>query len=140
MIVEYGSPEYDETLLLRTEILRKPLGLTFTEEQLSKEYDDIHLAITDNASGIIACLILTPKNDSTVKMRQVAVAQDLQGKGVGKNLVAFAEEVAKYRGYAKIELNARDTAVPFYLAMDYSIEGSPFVEVGIAHSFMWKKI
>ncbi len=140
IIVEYGSPEYDETLQLRTEVLRKPLGLEFTEEQLAKEYTDIHLAITDASSSIIACLILTPLDNEVIKMRQVAVNFEFQGQGLGKSLVSYAEEVAKYYGFQKMELNARDTAVPFYLSMQYTIDGDPFVEVGIAHSFMFKNL
>ncbi len=140
IIVEFGTPEYDETIKLRTEILRKPLGLEFTEEQLSKEYDDAHLAILDTDNSIIGCLILTKKDDRTVKMRQVAIAYTHQGKGVGKELVAFSETYAMHIGYQKIELNARDTAVPFYLALDYKIDGDEFFEVGIAHKFMFKHL
>jgi predicted GNAT family N-acyltransferase len=139
-IIEYGSPQYDETLQLRTLILRKPLGLEFTEQQLAEEYADIHLATTDEAGCIVACLILTPKEDGQIKMRQVAVAENVQRKGVGKSLVAYAEEVAKYYGYHKMVLNARENAVPFYLALDYKIEGQPFEEVGIPHSYMTKSL
>jgi predicted GNAT family N-acyltransferase len=140
IIVEFGTPEYDETIALRTEILRKPLGMEFTEEQLSREYEDHHLALLDHDSSIIACLILSIKNETTLKMRQVAVRQNAQGQGIGKKLVSFAETFAIHKGYSKIELNARDIAVDFYLALDYKVEGDTFVEVGIPHSFMWKKI
>ena len=35
--VEFATPEYDETIALRYKILREPLGLEFTEEQLAAE-------------------------------------------------------------------------------------------------------
>jgi predicted GNAT family N-acyltransferase len=43
-------------------------------------------------------------------------------------------------GYHRIELHARDTAVPFYKKMNYSISGSVFKEVGIDHFFMSKEL
>lgn len=36
--VEFATPEYDGTVRLRYEILRKPLGLFFTENDLAAEY------------------------------------------------------------------------------------------------------
>ena len=33
-IIDHGSKEYKQMVNLRNEILRKPLGLTFTEEEL----------------------------------------------------------------------------------------------------------
>jgi hypothetical protein len=33
--ITFGTPEYDEAVALRYEILRRPLGLHFTPEQLA---------------------------------------------------------------------------------------------------------
>jgi predicted GNAT family N-acyltransferase len=137
-IIEYGTPEYDETVRLRYEVLRKPLGLEFTEEQLAKEYQDTHLGIYNEYNELIACLIMTEKDASVVKMRQVAVSSELQGKGVGKELVYFFEAMAKHRGYKTIELHARETAVPFYEKLGYTAQGEIFTEVNIPHLYMSK--
>jgi predicted GNAT family N-acyltransferase len=37
-------------------------------------------------------------------------------------------------------LNARDTAIPFYLHLGYELVGEPFVEVGIPHRKMRKAL
>jgi predicted GNAT family N-acyltransferase len=73
-------------------------------------------------------------------MRQVAVKNEFQNMGVGKEMVVYAEKWARDNGYKTMELNARKTAVPFYLKLNYSIEGSEFMEVGIPHSKMLKKL
>jgi predicted GNAT family N-acyltransferase len=140
MIIEFGSTEYDETVKLRTKILREPLNMEFTIEQLEAEYADTHLACTDESGKIVGCLILTKKSDNVVKMRQVAVEDSLQGKGIGKILVSFCEEVASYNQYKTIELNARLSAVPFYEKLGYTKQGDEFFEVGIPHYFMFKKL
>ncbi len=144
-IVEFATPEYDETVRLRYKILREPLGLDFTEEQLSAEFSDIHLAAYDEhwtpayrQGGLRGCLVLTPKSDKILKMRQVAVDAESQGKGIGSLLVKASEAFAHQNGYDTIELNARDTAVPFYEKLDYKKEGDMFVEVSIPHYKMVK--
>ena len=75
-----------------------------------------------------------------MKMRQVAVAANKQGFGVGRLLVEASEAKSKTMGALEIQLHARDTAVPFYLKLGYEIFDEPFVEVGIPHRKMKKSI
>ena len=138
--VDFATPEYDETIRLRYKILREPLGLDFTEEQLAVEYSDIHLAAYDESWILRGCLVLTPKNEKVLKMRQVAVDTDVQRKGVGQLLVKASEILALNEGFVKIELSARDTAMPFYQKLNYQIEGDMFEEIGIPHFKMVKKL
>jgi len=42
-IIEYGSPEYKKAVALRERILRKPLGLSFSESELSTEKEHIQI-------------------------------------------------------------------------------------------------
>lgn len=138
--IEFATPEYDEAVRLRYEVLRRPLGLDFTPEQLAAEYEDVHLVTFDARSQIIAYLCLTPLDDAQVKMRQVAVAPAWQGKGVGKQLVAASERLARDLGFTRMTLHARETAVPFYLQLGYQTVGERFEEVSIPHFAMEKAL
>lgn len=131
-IIEHGSAWYALSVVLRHEVLRKPLNLHYTASQLSAEQHDFHLVYAENET-VMAILLLSPIDAQTVKMRQVAVHPDLQRKGIGKKLVAFAEQVAIDKGYKLIVLHARETAVDFYLALHYQMEHKMFYEVGIPH-------
>ncbi|MCC7435882.1 MAG: GNAT family N-acetyltransferase [Methanoregulaceae archaeon] len=140
-LVDHGTPEYEATVSLRYEVLRKPLGLDFTPEQLAAEVTDLHCALWE--FGIpepLACLVLTPLSEGEIKMRQVAVRPDHQGQGLGRILVEFSETTARARGFTRMVLNARDTAVDFYLRLGYTIEGEPFTEVTIPHRRMAKSL
>jgi len=151
-LVVHGSAEYDATVALRYEVLRKPLGLDFTPEQLAAEVTDLHCALwalgapPDDAPRqggvpeLLACLVLTPQSDGEIKMRQVAVQASHQGKGLGRILVEFSEATARAHGFTRMVLNARDTAVDFYLRLGYRIEGEPFTEVTIPHRRMAKSL
>jgi predicted GNAT family N-acyltransferase len=139
-IIEFATPEYDATISLRYEILRAPLGLEFTEDQLSEEYKDIHLAMYDASNNLVACLVLGTLPENTLKMRQVAVKTKHQKLGIGKALVEYSESYARHVSARKMVLNARKEAVPFYKKLNYHLEGKEFVEVGIPHYFMWKEM
>ncbi len=130
--IPFGSVWYALSIALRYDVLRKPLGLNFTAEQLSKEDTEHHIVYIENGE-VLGCLVLVPKENGVIKMRQVAVAEQLQGKGIGKKMVLFSEYFAKEKGYTLMDLHARKPAVPFYLQMNYTIEGEEFEEVSIPH-------
>jgi predicted GNAT family N-acyltransferase len=138
-LIVWGSNEYDEMVALRNEVLRKPLGLHYTEEYLAEEKSDILIgAYKDNR--IIACCILRNISDEVVQLKQMAVATELQGNGIGSKIVAFAEEMARNIGHCKIFMHARKIAVPFYQKSGYQIRGDEFEEVGIPHFMMFKEL
>jgi predicted GNAT family N-acyltransferase len=137
--VEYGSGEYDQVVALRDEVLRKPLGLTFTKEELDAESQEIILA-EFGPDGALATLQFQVVSPTEWKMRQVAVAAGLQGKGHGSRLVEFSESWARSQGVKSIVLHARETAVPFYKRLGYEVVGSMFTEVNIPHFKMRKAL
>ncbi|MDB5281524.1 MAG: acetyltransferase, family [Bacteroidota bacterium] len=138
-IFKHGSPEYEAALELRTRVLRKPLGLEFTDEELKKDLDDTHFGLFA-ADKIIACLTLTHTPDKRMKMRQVAVDETMQGKGHGKILSLEAEKYAHENGFEVMFCHARKTAAPFYQKLGYNIVGDEFTEVNIPHYVMEKKL
>ncbi|SHE97829.1 GNAT family N-acetyltransferase [Dysgonomonas macrotermitis] len=138
-IVEYGSKKYNLAVDLRYELLRKPLGLVFSEEDLKRDKEDI-LFVGDKDGIIIGTCILSKIDKDTVQLRQIAIDYHFQGNGAGRNLVEFAEKTAADLGYSKIILHARKVVVEFYEKQEYSLVGHEFTEVGIPHITMEKII
>ncbi len=138
--IDFGTPEYDEAVQLRYEVLRRPLGLEYTTEQLASEYAEIHLAAFDAHGRLVGYLNLSPLANGYVKMRQVAVAPEAQRRGIGQKLVAESEQLAKELGFSVMTLHAREPAVPFYAKMGYQIIGDRFEEVTIPHFKMERKL
>ena len=135
--IDHGSKEYKLMVKLRDEILRKPLGLAFTPEDLEKEKNDLLIGAFDE-DQILGCCLLTKTDPETVRLRQMAVVNNQQGKGVGYSILMFAENLARDKGYRRINMHARDTAVGFYERCGYTIVGEPFEEVTIPHREMEK--
>lgn len=138
-VVAHGSSNYWHAVDLRYAVLREPLGLNYTREQLLAEDKDIHI-IYYTDSIVMATLMLTPTENGYIKMRQVAVDEQYQGAGIGAKLVEFSEAYALDLGYKHMEMHARKTAVPFYLKQGYKIIGNEFMEVTIPHFKMSKDL
>ena len=136
-IIDYNSPEYKDMRALRMEILRKPLGLSFTKEDLEKEKDDIFLGAFEEEK-ILACCVLTKMDAGECKLRQMAVHPSMQQNGLGASLLHFAENVARDSGCSTMTMHARKTAIGFYEKQGYSVYGNEFEEVTISHVAMKK--
>jgi len=124
---------------LRNDILRKPLGLSLNKEELDKEKDDILMGAFEDEK-LLGCCLLTRVDPYTVRLRQMAVPNNMQGKGIGRALMIFAENIARDLGYRKLCMHARKTAVGFYQKLGYSITGDEFTEVTIPHYIMEKAL
>ncbi|MGE5519890.1 MAG: GNAT family N-acetyltransferase [Candidatus Dadabacteria bacterium] len=138
-IIDYGTADYQNMLKLRDEILRKPLGLQFTEEEIEKEKSNLHIAAYED-DQMLGCCMLVEEEPGTVRLRQMAVVNAVQGKGIGRALMQFAENLARDRGYKKITMHARSNAVGFYEKMGYRRIGDPFQEITISHYVMEKDL
>jgi N-acetylglutamate synthase-like GNAT family acetyltransferase len=137
--IDHGTKEYEQMVKLRFEILRKPLHLGFTKEELEREKNDILIGAFED-DKMLGCCLLTKVDKHCVRLRQMAVQNNLQGKGIGASLMNFAENVARDAGYKKIIMHARKTAIGFYEKLGYTVTGKEFIEISIPHIVMEKKL
>ena len=138
-IIDHGTPEYKQMLKLRDEILRKPLGLKFSPEELEKEKENLLIGAFED-EDMLGCCMLVKESPTIVRLRQMAVLNDLQGKGIGKALTAFAENLARDHGYKIMSMHARKNSVGFYEKMGYTVKGDEFQEITIPHYIMEKEL
>ena len=124
---------------LRMEILRKPLGLTFDQAELEKEKEDVLMGAFEDEK-MLGCCLLTRMDPTTMRLRQMAVPNSMQGKGIGRALMIFAENIARDLGYKKLCMHARKTALGFYEKLGYSASGEEFLEITIPHYIMEKAL
>lgn len=137
--IDHGTKDYEKMVELRRAILRKPLGIDFSKEELEREKDDILIGCFED-DKLEGCCLLTKVDDETVRLRQMAVISGLQGKGLGRVLMQFAENLARDRGYKKIIMHARKTAKGFYEKLGYKVVGDEFEEITIPHYIMEKML
>jgi predicted N-acetyltransferase YhbS len=137
--IDYGSPEYEKMLRLRYDLLRKPLGLSFDPKELEKEKEDVLIGAFED-DRLLGCCLLTRIDPKTIRLRQMAVPNNLQGKGIGRALMIFAENIARDMGYYTVMMHARVTATGFYEKLGYVKRDGQFIEITIPHVVMEKKL
>ncbi|WP_207531916.1 GNAT family N-acetyltransferase [Desertivirga arenae] len=138
-LIIWGSKEYEEMVELRHNILRKPLGLHYSEDYLAEEKNDILIGAYKK-DQLLGCCILRIVSDEVVQLKQMAVAVEAQYTGIGSQIISFAEETARNIGHGRIFMHARKIAVTFYQKLGYQIRGEEFEEVGLPHVLMTKEL
>lgn len=138
-IIDHGTKEYQQMVKLRDDMLRKPLGLSFSSGELEEEKDNLLIGAFEDGN-ILGCCMLVQEKPDVVKLRQMAVLNYVQGKGIGRALMQFAENLARDHGYRILTMHARKNAVGFYEKMGYRVIGDEFHEVSIPHYEMQKQL
>lgn len=137
--ITMDDPEYERELELRFRVLREPLGIK--REDVTYPYDLGSLHWVAKVSGeVIGCVLFHPEGEKTGRLLQMAVAPELQGKGIGRDLVRTLERDVKERGFEEVTLHARGDKVGFYEKLGYELFGEPFTEVGIPHRYMRRRL
>ncbi|HCY7747260.1 TPA: GNAT family N-acetyltransferase [Staphylococcus aureus] len=109
------------------------------EESEIDESESIHLIGYDNGQPVATARI-RPINETTVKIERVAVIKSHRGQGMGKMLMQAVESLAKDEGFYVATMNAQCHAIPFYESLNFKMRGNIFLEEGIEHIEMTKKL
>ena len=137
--IKHNSKEYFKLVELRDVILRKPLGLKFTDAQLEAENEQLHFGCFFQ-ENLVGTFILVALDKTELKIRQVAVDEASQNKGVGLKMINFAMDFAKKNGFKKLTCHARVNANGFWSKCEFEIVSEEFLEVGIPHFKMAKTV
>ena len=124
---------------LRITQLLEPIGVPASYIEKEKEKNDFLIGAFEN-NEMIGCCVLTPRENGTIQLRQMAVRKDHRGKRIGAAIIEFAEKVATKNTFSILMMHARDPVITFYKKCGYEIEGEQFFEVGIGHHKMQKQL
>jgi predicted GNAT family N-acyltransferase len=134
-----GSDLYRQCVRLREAVLRRPLGLTITREELADDTARQHFCAL-SYGAVVGSVSLKPLDESTLQLKQMAVAEERRGEGVGAHLLAHAEAWGSSGGFFLMVLNARMGVEGFYARYGYQALGEPFQENTVPHIRMTKRL
>ncbi|MBI5687596.1 MAG: GNAT family N-acetyltransferase [Verrucomicrobia bacterium] len=138
--IEFGSDAYRKECALRDAVLRAPLGRSLYDEELASEKQQKHFGLFDDAGHLVACVIAVPLSPTEAKIRQMAVSMAHQKQGCGRQIIRSLEEHLAGSGHVHLSMHARASAVGFYEKLGYTKVGPEFMEVGIPHFRMEKRL
>ena len=140
VIAPFNSALHHEAKGIRADVLRKPLGLTADDPAFNDKESDVYFVALENEQ-VVGVVVLVPHYKKGIgKLRQMATAEKVRGKGYGIQLIKALEEYAAKNGMTSILLHSRHYAAGFYEKLGYKITSDVFQEVGIDHFVMEKGI
>jgi ribosomal protein S18 acetylase RimI-like enzyme len=95
--------------------------------------------LTDDDDSVAALIVLLPETDHLL-LDNIAVRPDRQGRGFGRDLVAYAEREARGRGFSEIRLYTHVTMtenIALYRRLGF-VETSRGAQAGYERVFMRK--
>ena len=95
-------------------MLRHPLGLQFTEEDLAIEQHQKHIVVYSSQKEVMGGLSLVSLGESAVKLRQMWILPEYQGMGIGRKVVEEAHRLSRAHHAQEIYCHARENAMGFY--------------------------
>lgn len=123
-----GSKEEWEAIMeLRYNVLRKPWGRPYETATDVLENNSINAYISNSNGKVLACGRLHENEKNMGQIRFMAVHPDYRGKGLGKLVTEYLENVARQKGFNKIQLQARENAVEFYKRCGYQVKEKSFL-------------
>jgi len=135
-----------DTYVVRHPVLRKgkPIETCHFDGDDLDTTDHFGLFVDKIMLGVVS--IFQNKNaifvvENQYQIRGMAVLDDFQQKGYGRELMLYCENYILSKKGNLIWFNARESAIPFYQKLGFIVHGNPFLIVDIgSHYLMYKKI
>jgi predicted GNAT family N-acyltransferase len=130
--------EVEQALDLRWRVFCDEQGVDPTAERDGRDGEAIHLVALAGDSLVGTCRLLV--EEGSVRLGRAAVAGEARGRGIGAALLQAADRAALAAGAERICLHAQSAARSLYERSGYVAHGEPFLEEGIEHVTMEKRL
>lgn len=136
---DLNSQIYKDALAIRYKVFvdeqKVPSDLEIDEFEEKSIYGVLY-----DSDQAVATVRIYSLNNKVYKVQRVAVLKQLRGQGLGKRLMLDVERKAKEMQVEHLKLDSQNTAIPFYQKLGYEISSDEFLDAGILHHTMIKKI
>lgn len=133
------DPQLAEALSIRQEVFVEEQGVDPMLE--IDDYDYIAWHVLARVGGTpVGTARLVTVDAYVAKIGRVAVLPDYRGRGIASAMVQLVSEYAKRESRNTLVLDSQLTAMPLYERLGFVAEGEPFLDAGIIHRRMVKKL
>lgn len=128
-----------EAVLIRAEVF-------MTEQGFRDEFDDTdhtafhYVAFDDDGTPVGVCRTFPGPDPRERVFGRLAVRKPWRGKGIGRELISFAENSVREEGAVSLRLHAQVSAAGFYEKLGYTAYGDPDYDEHVLHIWMKKDL
>lgn len=138
VVIAKSEGHYEDALSVRRDVFIIEQQIAPEEEIDELEDTAVHFIAYESKIPVGAgrMRIINQKG----KAERICVLSTHRQKHVGQAVMAAIEDYARQHGLTSMVLNAQITAVPFYKKLNYRITSEEFMDAGIPHYEMQKKL
>jgi len=133
-----SKEQLDEAYRIRMEVFVNEQGVSPDVEIDEHEEDAIHVLVKYN--GVPAGAGRIRVVEGMAKLERICVLAQFRKHGIGAAVMEELEEVAREAELPKAKLHAQTQAAGFYERLGYKADSDEFMEEGIPHIRMIKKL
>jgi predicted GNAT family N-acyltransferase len=130
--------ELEAAVRLRHEVFVVEQGVPEREEVDGRDSQGVHLVAVEEGEILGTCRIVMV--GATAQFSRLAVRGSARRQGIATALLRAADEETLAAGGTRVVLHAQTYAQPLYDSAGYRTRGRVFVEAGIKHIAMEKKL
>jgi len=132
------NDEIEAAMRLRFAVFCEEQGVTLEAEQDGRDQSAVHVVVMEDDRLIGTCRLLI--DSGVARLGRMVVSAERRGAGVGSAILEEADRTALAAGAGAIRLNAQVPARGVYDRAGYEAEGAVFMEEGIEHVTMEKRL
>ena len=133
-----GAAEMPAVLALRHDVFCVEQGVPEREELDGHDDEGVHLVAVSGSELLATCRLLFV--GPTVQFSRLAVQRDARRRGIASRLLDLADQETRAGGARRIVLHAQTYARSLYEGSGYRPRGRVFMESGIEHIAMEKRL
>jgi predicted GNAT family N-acyltransferase len=130
--------ELSAALALRHEVFVVEQRVPVEDEIDGRDDRALHLVAIEAGAVVATCRLLP--DGATIKLGRMAVAAPARRRGIASALLREAEDHARERAAQRLALSAQTDALGLYERAGYTAYGGRFMDAGIEHLMMEKRL
>ena len=132
-----GEADWQGALAVRHAVFVVEQGVPLELERDELDASAVHV-VAASGGEVVGTARLT--RESELRIGRVAVLPSWRRRGVAGMLVSALEAEARRLGASEVSLHSQSYVQSLYAKLGYEVAGEPFVEAGIDHVLMIKRL
>ena len=138
-VIVTNNKELEDAFYVRKTVFVEEQNVPMEDEVDEFEQESVHVVLYDEVLNPIGAGRYRSL-DEYGKIERICILKNSRKGGAGKTIMNKLEEYALSIDAQALKLNAQTHAIPFYSKLGYEVISEEFMDAGIPHKTMYKKL